>query len=82
LTLIKCHSIKRSIPFEQFNLSCQDLLLLFPKNILDMEKLGLLERWQYGVVFDGSRIITTHASTKIARPNIKVRQEMHCTHLA
>jgi hypothetical protein len=33
--------IKRSIPFEQFNLSCQDLLLLFPKNILAMEKLGL-----------------------------------------
>lgn len=47
--------IEVSIPFEQFNFLLQDLRELLDV-IFDFEKLGLLDKWRYGVEYNEDRI--------------------------
>jgi hypothetical protein len=58
--------VKVSIPFDKFYLRLQDIYLLFPKQILDLEDIGLSDKWKYGADYDDSRIDDIQIAADVA----------------
>lgn len=49
-----------SVPFDQFYIHLRKLFILFGEIAnIDLKKLGLIDKWKYGVVYDESRVNLT-----------------------